>query len=56
MLKRFAILMGLIVCMAVPVSALEYSPPVVPESGRNHMPEQTGSFGEGLLELAETGL
>lgn len=56
MMKCVAILMCLLVWMAVPVSALEYAPPAVPESGRNTMPEKTDSFGEGVLELAETAL
>lgn len=41
----------LIFCLCLPVSAAEYTAPEVPDSGRNLMPAETGSFGKGLAEL-----
>ena len=41
----------LLLSMALPVSALEITAPRVPESGADNMPQQTQSFGKGLLEL-----
>lgn len=55
-MKRIGMLIFLLIWLAVPASALEYSPPVVPETGQDTMPENTDSFGEGLLELASTAL
>lgn len=41
----------LLFCLALPVSAAEYTAPEVPDSGRNLMPADTNSFGSGLTEL-----
>lgn len=41
----------LLLSMALPVSALEITAPRVPDSGADNMPQQTQSFGKGLLEL-----
>jgi len=38
---------------ATPVSAMEFTAPAVPDSGRQFMPEETESFGNGLIELIE---
>lgn len=37
--------------LCIPASAAEYTAPEVPDSGRNLMPAETGSFGDGLAEL-----
>ena len=42
---------GLCFFLILPVSAAEFTAPEVPESGRELMPEETESFGEGLLEM-----
>lgn len=55
-MKQIVALVLLIMCMVLPVSALEYAPPVVPESGRKDMPRNTDSFGDGILELISNGL
>ena len=41
----------LVFSLAVPAAALEITAPEVPKSGVDQMPENTESFGEGLLEL-----
>lgn len=50
-MKQIVILIFLFWCVAVPTSALEIEAPPVPESGRQWMPENRESFGEGLLTL-----
>lgn len=42
--------------LALPVSGLEIQAPQVPSAAAEAMPEQTASFGQGLLELLEKGL
>lgn len=46
----------LILSLAVPVQALELTAPEVPESGRDIMPEKTGSFPDALGELLRKSL
>lgn len=49
----------MLICMAflvTPASALEITAPVVPEAGREAMPENTESFLDGLLELLGTAI
>ena len=48
---RLIALALLILSLCVPASAVEYTAPEVPDSGRNLMPEETHSFGDGLAEL-----
>lgn len=47
-------ILAMMLCLsmvAMPVNALEIEAPPVPQAGREWMPEETGSFQEGLLEL-----
>lgn len=46
----------LLFSLAAPVSALEITAPEVPQSGAEFMPENTESFGEGLLDLLKNAL
>lgn len=48
--------MALVFSLALPVSALEVQPPRVPDSGAALMPENTDSFGSGLLNVVKQGL
>lgn len=41
----------LVLCLCLPVSAVEYTAPEVPNSGRSLMPSETHSFADGLTEL-----
>ena len=42
---------ALIFALAIPASAVEFTAPQVPEGGAELMPEDTGSFAAGLMEL-----
>lgn len=50
MIRLIAALL-LVLSLCLPVHAVEYTAPEVPESGRNLMPEETKSFGDGFEEL-----
>ena len=50
-MTRFLTMLLLALYLCVPVAAAEYTAPEVPDSGRNLMPAETESFGEGLAEL-----
>ena len=47
-MKRFIIFALLLFITVTPVYAMEYEPPVVPDSGEEYMPAEPESFGEGL--------
>lgn len=46
----------LLLSMAMPVSAAQFTAPQVPEAGAEQMPETTDSFGSGVLELCKNVL
>jgi len=50
-MKKILILIFLITFFALPVNALEFTAPEVPESGREWMPKETDSFAEGLWSI-----
>lgn len=50
------VILLLILSLAVPASAAEFTAPQVPQTGAEQMPETTDSFGSGLLELMENCL
>lgn len=45
----------LVVSLCLPVSAAEFAPPEVPDSGRNLMPSDTKDFAGGITELLKKG-
>jgi len=47
-MKKGILFIVLLLFLIRPVSAMEFTAPVVPESGENYMPAQTESFAEGL--------
>lgn len=46
----------LLLCLAMPVSAAQFTAPQVPEAGAAEMPETTDSFGRGFQELLQNVL
>ena len=48
---RLFLPMIMVLCLALPVSATEFTAPAVPDSGVEFMPEDTASFGDALLEI-----
>ena len=52
-MMRFLLSFLLVLSLAIPVSAVEFTAPSVPASGREWMPENTDNFGGGLAEILE---
>ena len=50
-MSKLILAVALIFALAVPASAVEFTAPQVPEKGAELMPEDTGSFAAGLMEL-----
>jgi len=48
-MRKIVIIILLMSYIILPVTAMEFDPPDVPDSGEMYMPEHTESFGEGLL-------
>ena len=53
---RLVLIVVLILSLAMPVSAADITAPTVPEAGRDLMPENGTSFGEGLWQIVCRGL
>ena len=41
----------LVLALAVPASAMDFTAPEVPQAGQSWMPDRTDSFGQGMLEI-----
>ena len=50
-MSKLILAVALIFALAIPASAVEFTAPQVPEKGAELMPEDTGSFVAGLMEL-----
>lgn len=55
-MRKCTFLLLILFFMTIPVSAAEFTAPEVPEAGAALMPDDTDSFGVGLLELLEKAL
>ena len=53
---RLMLIVLLVLSLAMPVSAADITAPTVPESGRDLMPENGTSFGDGLWQICCRGL
>lgn len=47
-MKKLLIIIVLLSCIVMPVQAMEFDPPEVPDSGELYMPDDTQSFGQAL--------
>lgn len=50
-MKRILFCLVLIFSLALPVQAMEFTPPAAPNSAMQYIPEDTSNFGQGILEL-----
>lgn len=48
-MKKILMILLVVGMMVFPVQAMEFEPPVVPDSGELYMPDNTESFGQGLV-------
>ena len=55
-LRKALMAVFLVFVLAVPAVAAELSAPKVPDFAQENMPQTTGTFGEGLLELLQKGI
>lgn len=55
-MRKVLIATVIFVFLAFPVHAIDFSAPAVPDTGADLMPEQTQSFGEGLLEIIKKAI
>ena len=55
-MRRIAILILLIGCLAIPVSATEYTAPQPPQDAMELMPVQQESFGQGVWEIIQNSI
>lgn len=55
-MRKFVILLTILFFVTVPVSAMEFTAPEVPEIGEDVMPPSYDSFGEGLWYVIRTAL
>ena len=50
-MKKLLIIIVLLSCIVMPVQAMEFDPPEVPDSGELYMPDDTQSFGQALWHI-----
>lgn len=50
-MRKLFLAMILMHCLIVPASASEITAPLVPHAGQDMMPEETGDFGNGILQI-----
>lgn len=55
-MRRIILVICIILCVAVPVNALEVTAPEVPESGEKYMPEDTETFAEGVWIIVKAAI
>ena len=55
-MNKLILMILLILQLAIPVSAMEFSPPPVPDSGADVMPLDTASFADGLWDLLKKAI
>ena len=55
-MKRFLFVLCMVCLLAIPVRAAELTAPEVPDSGASLMPEETGSFWDGVREILADAL
>lgn len=55
-MKRLLILVCLLHWFVIPVNGLELEAPRVPDSGRQYMPDEVDTFGEGVMEILKDAL
>lgn len=55
-MRRVFIFTALLLFLTIPVSAMSFEAPEVPESGREIMPDSPETFSEGLLKIVRKGI
>lgn len=55
-MKKIILMFCLVIFLTVPVRAMEFDPPEVPESGEQYMPQDTQTFAEGLWYVIRSAI
>jgi len=55
-MKKLFIIIVTVIILAIPVNAMDIRPPETPESGRDLMPEEPETFGEGLISILKEAI
>ena len=55
-MRKLMLLISVVVFLAVPVSAMEFTSPQPPQSADEYMPNDTENFGEGLWQIVQNAL
>lgn len=55
-MRKLVLVMLLVHCLVVPAAASEITAPAVPHSGQEMMPEETGDFGNGILQILQKAI
>lgn len=55
-MKQVFLVLLILIFTAFPVSSLDMTAPTVPEMGREYMPDNTESFGEGIWTIVKAGI
>lgn len=55
-MKKCILSIILMIILALPVSAMEFEAPVVPEEGSSYMPQESKSFGKDLWHIIKTAI
>ena len=55
-MRKLVLVMLLMHCLVVPAAASEITAPTVPHSGQEMMPEETGDFGNGVLQILQKAI
>lgn len=55
-MRKLAILLSVMLLLAVPANAMDFTAPSAPESAQKYMPDDTENFGEGLLFVLRSAL
>lgn len=55
-MKKIALLIGMVLLLAMPVSAMEFTAPEAPQTAQQLMPEEPQTFGEGLWQVVKSAV
>lgn len=55
-MRKFVLLFALILVLATPVSAMDFTAPTAPDSAQEYMPAEIESFGEGLWHVIKMAI
>ena len=55
-MRKYIVFVFLVLFIALPASAMEFNPPVAPDSAQIYMPDEQETFGQGLWHIFKEAL